>query len=369
MKLLDRYLFSIFGTAFALVTVTFVALYTAMDLSSRIARMLSLKNINTLTFIARYYLIRLPTFLHLVLPAVTLFAAMFTVIQLQKTNELLPMITSGVSLRRLSFVFVAGALVSSALMGVLDEFVLPPLMDEVGETDDVLISDKPLKGQVHNGKNLSVNIDEVDRPKCHIMKGLIVTRYRDDGRRQSVILAETATWDPASRRWTLRNGTIQPFKEDGSPIFEAPRDGQQPRIRRDAIPPEGVLLEPPPFPDEFKRRFSLSGRFYRFAELQDLMHRHPSAKTYRMHLHQKFATPLGPLLLLFLGLPFVSGTQHRSFYRGIGLCLLLTILYYAATFACLELGNRGGLPAAWAVWGPIGTFGGAGLVSFLRMRS
>jgi len=368
MKLLDRYLFSIFGAAFALVALTFLALFTAMDLSSRIARILSLKNINTIEFLVKYYLVRLPMFLHLVLPAVSLFASMFTVIQLQKTNELLPMITSGVSLRRLSFIFVAGALVCTALMGILDEFVLPAMMEPIGETDDILISDKPQRNQLYQGKEVVIIMDEVDNVK-KVHRGITLIRYvGESGLRDSIVQSETMVWMPSEKAWLLRNGWITPF-ENGVYKFE-PSPGQQaPKVKMDAIPAEGYRLNPPPVPDDFKKRQSISGRSYRFGELRALVRRFPHITTYQMHWHLKFASPLGPLVLLFLGLPFVSGAQHRSFYRGVALCLLLTITFYAATFVCFELGIKGAIDARVAVWGPLGCFGLAGLVSFLRMRS
>ncbi|HKS16082.1 MAG TPA: LptF/LptG family permease [Planctomycetota bacterium] len=368
MKLLDRYLLSIFGTAFTLVTLTFLALFTAMDLSSRIARILSLKNINTLGFLAHYYFVRLPMFLHLVLPAVSLFASMFTVIQLQKTNELLPMITSGVSLRRLSLIFITGALACTLAMAVLDEFVLPALMEPIGETDDILISDKPQRNQLYTGENLVINLDEINNV-TKVYKGITLTRYLGStGLRDHIVQAETMTWNPVEKYWKLEKGWITPFL-NGQYIFEMSPGQQAPRVKRDPIPAEGYRLDPPPTPEEFKKRYSFSGRSYRFAELMTLVNKFPHIATYQMHWHLKFASPMGPLVLLFLGLPFVSGAQHRSFYRGVALCLLLTIAYYAATFVCFELGIRGALDARVAVWGPLGCFGLAGLVSFFRMRS
>ena len=366
MKLLDRYLFSIFGMAFALVTLTFVVLFTAMDLSSRIARILSLKNVNTLSFMVHYYLIRMPMFLHLILPAVSLFAAMFTVIQLQKTNELLPMITSGVSVRRLSMIFVAGAIACAALMGALDEFVLPNLMDQIAETDDLLISDKPQQGvffPLEDGTG-SWLIDELDGTKKR-MKGVQITRtQKENSLRTQVIRAETGEWHSGIGKWTLKNGSIQPFDSTGSPIFDKPGD-HRPRQE----PFAEMAMDPPPRPTNFQRKNSISGRSYRYLELEELIERWPHVTPYRMHMNVKFASPLGPIVLLFLGLPFVSGTQHRSFYRGIGLCLLLTVSYYAATFVCFELGSRESMTPAAAVWGPIGVFGLAGLFSFWRMKS
>jgi len=373
MKILDRYILSIFSSAFALVTLTFVTLFTVMDLSSRIARILSLKNINTLSFLVEYYLVRLPMFLHLVLPAVSLFASMFTVIQLQKTNELLPMVTSGISVRRLSMIFVASALFCALLMGILDEFVLPNLMDKIGETDDILISDKPIKGMLLTDDRLVFYVGEYDRLN-RVMKELVLTCYGETNQRERVIQAATTTWDKGKSQWALRDGTIQRYDSNGSPVMKEEK-GQRPRPAEDPLPSGGVTLGQLGIrttikPETFQKRFSLSGKSYRLSELTGLVRGYPHIPAFRMYLHGKFASPLGALVLLFLGLPLVSGAQHRSYYRGVGLCLLLTICYYAATFVCFEFGIRGsGLSPAVAVWSPIAVFGLVGLAGFLRMRS
>jgi lipopolysaccharide export LptBFGC system permease protein LptF len=253
-------------------------------------------------------------------------------------------------------------------MAALDEFVLPALMDSIGETDDILISDKPQRNQLYTGENLVLNLDEIDNVK-KVHRGITLTRYLGTtGLRDEVVQAETMTWDAERKRWVLQKGWITPFK-DGQYIFEKGPGLQGPRVLLKQIPETGYILDPPPLPDDFKRRFSISGRSYRIAELRALVKKFPHITTYQMHWHLKFASPLGPLLLLFLGLPFVSGFQHRSFYRGVGLCLLLTIGYYAATFVCFELGIRGAIDTRIAVWGPLGCFGLAGLISFWRMRS
>jgi len=368
MKILDRYLLSIFGSAAALVMVTFVALFTVMDLSSRIGRILSLKNVDTWSFLLRYYLVRLPTFLHLVLPAVTLFASMFTVIQLQKTNELLPMVTSGVSLRRLSFIFIASALACSLLMGILDEFVLPSLRNAVGETDDILISDKPLRDRLISDPHTNIYMREYDRRE-KVMKDTTWKRFWDTGQIELMITAKTAKWDAKSERWILRDGFQQPHTRAGNPeVIETPRE--RPRPVFIPIPPEGLPYETEIRPEDFQKRFSLSGRSYRLPELVESIRKLPHAPQFRMHLHSKFATLLSPLILLFLGLPFVTGTEHRSFFRGIGFCLLLTIAFYAVTFVFFEAGIHGnGPPPHIAVWAPTVVFGIVGLVGFFRMRS
>jgi len=368
MKILDRYLLSIFGSAATLVMVTFVALFTVMDLSSRIGRILSLKNVDTWAFLLRYYLVRLPTFLHLVLPAVTLFASMFTIIQLQKTNELLPMVTSGVSLRRLSLIFIASAVACSLLMGILDEFVLPSLRNAVGETDDILISDKPLRDRKAFDRRTHIFMAEYDRLGKE-MKNLYMKRFREGTTIiEEMIRAKSAKWDAKTGRWIFRDGIQSPYK-DGQPVIRT-IPNERPREVEIPLPPEGLSYELEITPESFQKRLSLSGRSFRLSELLESIDQYPHVPSFLMHLHSKFATLLSPLILLFLGLPFVTGTEHRSFFRGIGFCLLLTIAFYAVTFVFFEAGIHGNGPRpAIAVWTPTVVFGLVGLVGFFRMRS
>ena len=131
MKLIDRYLFGVFISAFFIFLLTFVSLFLVVDFSTRLNRFLLLPESEIAGFIAKYYLLRLPLFLLYVLPTVTLFASMFSFVKLQKTNELVPIVTSGISLRRLSLPFAVAAAATSLLAFSLDEFALPRLMPEI----------------------------------------------------------------------------------------------------------------------------------------------------------------------------------------------------------------------------------------------
>ena len=102
IRLLDRYVLSIFLPAFGLFTVAFLALFLAVDFASNLGKFLDLKSVDLLPFVLRYYGCRLPMMATYLLPVVALFAPIFTVIKLSRTNEILPVAASGTSLRRLS---------------------------------------------------------------------------------------------------------------------------------------------------------------------------------------------------------------------------------------------------------------------------
>lgn len=370
MKLLDRYVFKTFAAALLLTIAVFVGLFLAIDLSSKLPRILALKNVATLSFLARYYGVRLPLFLHVVLPAVSLFAAMFTVIRLQKSNELLPMVVSGISLRRISAGFILSAMACAGLMAGLDEFVLPDLMTAMGETDDILISDRPTRNTIaYDTQGTYVFMQEYDRRR-RVMKRMTAQLMRPDGTLRQMIQSEACSWDWTLKRWVLKDGTLAHYDEEGRPItVYDPAKGRLVR-KVDPLPPGGMLLETEITPEDMQRKFTLSGRYYRLADLADLMKRYPHAPAFRMQYHAKFTTPLGAVVLLFLGLPFVATAQSKSFWVGIGTCLVLTVSYYAAYFILFQAGNRGEWidPAA-AAWAPTLLFGAGGVTGFLRMRS
>lgn len=370
MKILDRYVFKTFGAALILTVAVFVGLFLAIDLSSKLPRILALKNVGTLPFLLRYYGVRLPLFLHVVLPAVSLFAAMFTVIRLQKSNELLPMVVSGISLRRISAGFILSAVACAGLMAGLDEFVLPDFMTAMGETDDILISDRPTRNTIaYDTRGTYVFMQEYDR-RNRVMKRMTAQLMRSDGTLRQMIQAESAGWDPTLKRWVLREGTITHYDEEGQPVtVYDPSKGRLVR-RVDPLPPGGMLLETEVTPEDMQRKFTLSGRYYRLTDLAELMERYPHASSFRMQYHAKFTTPLGSVVLLFLGLPFVATAQSKSFWVGIGTCLVLTVSYYSAYFILFQAGNRGEWisPAA-AAWVPTLAFGAVGIGGFLRMRS
>ncbi|MBI4563198.1 MAG: LptF/LptG family permease [Planctomycetes bacterium] len=369
MKLIDRYLLSTFGTALALVAATFTTLFLVMDMSSKLARFLALRNIDTWRFFVQYYLVRLPLFFYQILPAVTIFAAMFTLMRMQKTNELLPLMTSGISLRRVSAVFVAGALACAAAMAALDEFALPPLMSAVGETDELLLSDKTARNVVAWRAETYLLAGAYNR-RTRQIEDVKVSRLRPNGKPEWDLTAKRGSWDENQERWILFEGHREPYDEEGHPRIRM-IEGKRPERVVEPLPAEGFVLGSDLHPEDFqKKTFSLSGRFYRMNELLELIREYPQVASFRMQFHAKLTTPLGALVLLFLGLPWVAGSHSGSYSRGVGLCLLLTVAYYAAHFTFLQSGIRGdSMNPVVAAWLPTLAFGTLGLVGFLRMRS
>jgi len=367
IRLIDRYLLHLFVAAMIVFLVAFLSLFLVIDFSSKLPRFLSLRTVSFLPFVAGYYACRLPLFLMYFLPTLTLFAAMFTMIKLQKTNEVLPIVAAGVSLRRLAAPFVVASLASGAVIAALDEFALPRLVEEIATTDDILVTEEQSFGRVAWDGRSHLWAAEYDHVKKEMTR-VVYTRLSPSIRQELVVIAETARWDEGARRWVLRGGTMLPFNADGSAArIEQP--GQPPRRRVDPVPPEGLPVESEITPSHMQKRPTMKGDFYRLSELNDRIAQLPREPKFRMLRHAKATTPLSSVILLLLGLPFVVAARSKSFFRGLSLCLLVTCAYYAAHLAALEAGKSGSIEPWLAAWTSPALFGGLGVFLFARMRS
>src|SRR5262249_52755607 len=80
--------------------------------------------------------------------------------------------------------------------------------------------------------------------------------------------------------------------------------------------------------------------------------------------HMRLTRPILGLILVFLGLSVILRDQNRHVFISAGLCLGLCAFFFAACFACQQLGNSDVLAPALAAWLPVLFFGPLAFVLF-----
>ena len=369
-RLLDRYVLGIFIPAVILFTVTLLFLFIAVDFASKLGKFLEIKFLDPqkeslVTFILKYYLYRIPMLLIILIPSVLLFAPTFTVIKLARANELLPIATSGISLRRMALPFLLAAFLGALTMAAMEEFVLPIVGDMIAETDTV-----------QRQRNVSYNVEDWDghtklwskkyTPTEQLLsEGVRITRLDDAMEPIEIITADRAQWNPKLKKWVAFEGTVEQPK-----VLEYP-PGQKPRTRTDPIPKDGWAVDSKLSPETLRKDMA-SGNRHSYsplaAQLREMRH-YPHVPSVVIRVHARFSFPLSPIVLLLVGLPFVMDPYSKSFVKGLIFCFLLAVGYYVTHFACMDLGSRGGMPPVLAAWLPVGAFGTVGLISFARMKT
>jgi lipopolysaccharide export system permease protein len=80
--------------------------------------------------------------------------------------------------------------------------------------------------------------------------------------------------------------------------------------------------------------------------------------------HMRLTRPILGMILVFLGLSVILRDQNRNVFISAGLCLALCAAFFAACFACQQLGDKELLSPALAAWMPVMIFGPLAFVMF-----
>ena len=100
-KILDKYIIKNFLSKFLLIMLSFVTVFTAVDIIDNIDRFIEYNIDNNEIFL--YYLYTLPWYLSLALPMTLLISTVFCFSLLQKNQEITAMKASGLSIFRISY--------------------------------------------------------------------------------------------------------------------------------------------------------------------------------------------------------------------------------------------------------------------------
>lgn len=335
MRRLDRYIGRSVLEPLLLSTAVIVGLYMVAEAFSNLDDYLSAAGSlsEALLRMGRVYLLRIPTFVAPVLPVATLVGASYGIAQLSGNNELTAMRALGVSVWRiLAPVYVVAAVV--ALLGFADRELLVPKV-EAAAAPDIQI----WRGKADEEKQVPIFQEEEDTwfifrynlAKRSIRSVLIVNHKTG-----KTIKAQSAEILPGGR-WKL---------------IEAEEDSHN-------------------YPErEVKTALKHSDIELNLAELdvcslktlRRLIEREPENAYYRVLYHGRLAYPFAGIVLAALGLPFVIGSEkiRRSRVLGIGICILICLIFFTIQFFAAKLGHEEQLPPAVAAWLPTIMFGSLG---------
>jgi lipopolysaccharide export LptBFGC system permease protein LptF len=175
------------------------------------------------------------------------------------------------------------------------------------------------------------------------------------------LFASRATWDAAAGSYDLEGGwrrvagtrsSFQPFTSQ--------------RVR--AIGPEpGGEIEPPSYFRREERPSDTMGFSELRAYIASLQTRGFDVAKHRVQLHRKLAFPMVGLVMTVLAVPFSFVVARRGALYGIGIAIVIAIVYWAVLGIFETLGNTASLHPALAAWAPNLIFGAAGLYLILTL--
>jgi LPS export ABC transporter permease LptG/LPS export ABC transporter permease LptF len=358
-NLLDRYVLLAFARIFALVSAAALAIYVLADLSQLIDEVMRHK-VPTDVVVTYYQYVVLQMFYDLA-PVLVLITTLITFGLLSRSNEVTAAKALGVSLFRLGIPALVAAAAVAVFCSFLQAQVLPAANEKITRLEAKIRGEKVprrirradrqwLFGQ---GKYI-YNYRRYDEPRRELQR-LQVFEFDDRFRLIRRLFAESARW--VDGRWVFRNGWSRTF-EGGSVGY---RRFQEP-----------VVVDYPETPDYFAaevRRPQEMNFFELLDYTRELRDSGQPVQELEVSLHNKVAFPATALVMALVALPFAFRLGRQGALYGLGLSVLLAMVYLAVFSFFRTLGEAGALPPMLAVWAPSLLFGFLAGYLFLGVRS
>jgi len=358
-RLLDRYVGGRYLKTMAFTfagLLTLVYVFTFLDLSDKIFK----GQTDGWTFM-RFLWFSTPQYVVLILPFSTLLATLATVGGLSRTSELTVMRAAGISLYRTAMPVVLGACVLSAALFLLDERVLAASNVEAARLEDA-IRGRP--AHTLDARNQQWLADQ--------RQGRIYHYAAFDDRRQTLLGLSVFefTTDP----FRLTAHTYVPRAAHGPAGWQADAgwihrfDGANQGTRTELVNTRLDLV-----PIEDFRAVRVDPRRLSFRELLAYNRRLGEAgfnvREHEVNLHRKIAFPIAAVVLTILAVPLgVTSGRHGALY-GMGLAIVLAVVYFLVQTLFVAAGTAAMLPAVLAAWAANLLFLSAAVYLLLTVRT
>jgi LPS export ABC transporter permease LptG/LPS export ABC transporter permease LptF len=341
-RILDLYVSRVYVRVFALAFVGMLGIFyiaTFIDMSDKL-----FKGQTTSAMLLRYFWYATPQYVYFVVPIAALLATLVTVGLLTKSSELVVMRACGISLYRAAVpLLVFGAFWSAALFA-LQETVLAHANRQAQATRHVIRGGSPRTFDVLNRQWIAARDGSLYNyvyfdPRAEELNGLSTYRF-------------------AEREWRLASRTFASHAAFRDGTWQARQGWQREFDRRSEVRSfktfeSSVLpLEPA---DYFKTEQPDAERM-NYAQLRhyidELQTSGFNVVPYAVALQRKISFPFVTVIMTLLAVPFAVTTGRRGALYGVGVGIVLAIVYWLIFSVFAAIGTAGLLAPALAAWGP-----------------
>lgn len=342
-KLIDRYVLGLFALIFLLVLLSVLMVYVVADLSENLDDILR-NDIPGRTVVEYYKYLSLQIFFDLA-PVVVLVTTLITFSLLTRRNETIACRALGLSLYRLSLPAIVAAGLVAVFATFLQAEVLPASNERVARLKDRI-----------KGRETARTYRRADRQWLFGQGRYIYNYLRYDPQDKSLQRLQVFEFDERfrlSRRLvanTARHLDGQWIFDDGwARSFDGIRSTSYERFTEPRLV---AYAEKPEYFDSEVRRPEQMG----YGELQgyvtELKAGGQQVPDLEVELHNKVAYPVISVVMALVALPFAFRLGRRGALYGIGVSIVLGMVFLSLFALFTTLGETGTLPPLVAVWSP-----------------
>lgn len=362
MRLLDRYILRNFLQPFVYCILGFLAIWLIFDISDNSSTIFDERA--PLGLVLRFYWTQIPQVLVILLPVSLLLALLFSLGRMSRSNEIVSMLTAGVSVPRLILPLLVVGLLTTGVTFALNyslaahaELARKNFLDQVkrGGTRDIVIA-----GQVFRNRtdDRTWYISRF-RPNSNDFSGVQIIQQDAQENIVRNYMATEAYYDPATRTWRLDRAKVVNYDAAGNITDEK-------------------MVRSMTISDWSETPYRLSSanvrpEFLGISELQTYLHFNADfpqtlLAPFRTQLQYRWALPWTCLVVAIMAAPLGIGFSRRGILASVAVAIGLVFTMNFLTHLFLALGEGDRVSPVTAAWMPNLIFLAIGLY-LLRLRA
>ena len=359
-NILDRYILREFLKILTLVLGSTAALFIIVDYTD-LSGDIRQNNIPLPTVFA-YYRFMIFGILNYTLPISVLVSTLVTFSIMAKNNEVTALKSGGVSLYRAALPVIGIAAAISILAYFMLDYVLPysnqradQLRNRIKGKKTTIAAQSQQKLWFLGKGRYIINFLSYNRSRKMLSQVQVFEFHPARFRLTRRVYAERAMWD--GEGWVFDRGWMRSFSDNSmtdSPIVRPLR------------------LFYPERPEDFATEVKAPDQMT-FAQLRryiDTIRRSGyAAEELTVKLYEKTSWPFISLVMALIALPFAFRIGKRGALTGVGIALVLGILYWMVFAVFTKFGEVGNLPALLSAWSANILFAIAALYMFLHVET
>lgn len=312
-KILDRYIIRNFLGTYVFAIILLLAIVVMFDINEKLDAFIKAPLKET---ILDYFVNFLPYFANQFSPLFTFIACIFFTSKLADNSEIIAMLSSGVSFRRLMRPYIVSAAVIAALTWVLGAYIIPPANVKRIEYTNTYVKNK----RVDYGSNIQMMVAPGEIAYMSRYDNTTRTGYRfsldkfDGKRLVSRLTANTIRWD-SLYRWQVRDYMIRDI------------DGIRENIRRGSRLDTMIPFEPRDFLISKNDQETLTS-----PQLQEYIARQKergvaNIEAFEIENERRYAMCAAAFILTVIGMTLSSKKVKGGMGINIGIGLVLSFSY------------------------------------------
>jgi LPS export ABC transporter permease LptG len=366
-SLLDAYIAKQYLRILAMTTVGMLGLFyisTFIDMSDKV-----FKGQASLGMVAEFLFWSTPEFLSYIIALAVLLSALVTVGLLTKNSELIVMRACGISIYRTALPLVAFAFGASIFLFGMEERILSTANQRADRLKHVIRTGSPQTFDVLNRKWIVGNDGTVYHyqyydPRTRELHSLAVFNFDPQTHTlKSRMFVQKATYDPDREaageqpKWIMSQG----WKREFDPKTQV--------ASFEKFENTGARFEPADYFVTEAREPELMNFGQLRNYISELKASGYNVLDHEVGLHRKIAFPFVTLVMTLIAVPFAVTTGRRGAMYGIGVGIVLALVYWTMISIFAAFGQGGLIDPMLAAWAPNLIFGAAAIYLLLTVRT